>query len=179
VLSVGEKKLAKCLKYFTIQKLTIIIELYMHMELGPLFHVNVSKHCSCHPPHIVNSIPYSQGLPISPNCSDDEDFEREINKLKGYFLNRDYPQTIVKSALEKVKLQWNTPCPSQMPINDKETQACVMVIPYHPRNAFFQKAFNDIWSQHKTLIGKISKPMVAFRRAKNRGYIIVRSSMVP
>jgi hypothetical protein len=57
---------------------------------------------TCHPTHVINSIPHSQALRIKHICIDYETLKKELHNLKGYFLNRNYPEIIVNTAIDKV-----------------------------------------------------------------------------
>ena len=62
-----------------------------------------SLHCkSSHPEHIKNSIPYSQVLKLSRICSSEKDFKGHIDRMKGWFLARDYPKNVVNEQTNKV-----------------------------------------------------------------------------
>lgn len=57
---------------------------------------------SSHPLHVKKSIVLSQGLRIRKVCSRDEEFQRQLEDLEGWFESRGYPTQIVKGELKKV-----------------------------------------------------------------------------
>ena len=48
-----------------------------------------------HPEHIKNSIPYRQALRISRILSSEKDFEGHVDRMKEWFIARDYPENLV------------------------------------------------------------------------------------
>ena len=57
---------------------------------------------SSHPEHIKNSIPYSQALRLSRICSSEKDFKGHVDRMKEWFLARDYPKNVVNEQINKV-----------------------------------------------------------------------------
>ena len=55
---------------------------------------------SCHPPHIKKSIPYSQALRLCRICSDEQDRMWELNKMKHYFTDRNFPAKHVQQCID-------------------------------------------------------------------------------
>jgi len=45
---------------------------------------------SCHPNHVTNNIPYGLALRIKMICSEQESFEKEVQKLKSMLVKRNY-----------------------------------------------------------------------------------------
>ena len=58
---------------------------------------------SSHNPSMKNSIPSSQFLRLRRLCSDDTDFEEEAKEMVEFFIQRHYPEDIVRTALQKVR----------------------------------------------------------------------------
>jgi peptide-methionine (R)-S-oxide reductase len=54
---------------------------------------------SCHPQHIIKSIPYSQALRIKRICTDQDTLEKELLNLRGFFINRQYPEEMVDKSI--------------------------------------------------------------------------------
>jgi hypothetical protein len=133
---------------------------------------------SCHPPHCIKSIPYSQALRIKRICTKDADFKKEMHNLKGYFKNRNYPDKLVKDAITRVSAIPTTHTNTKAAANGK--QPAVIVIPFHPTNPLFQHRINEMWSHfQKELINIIAKPIVAFKRPKNLRDILTRARYGP
>ena len=59
---------------------------------------------SCHPPHIIRSIPYSQALRLKRICTHPSDLNRELINMFGYFRNREYPQELISKQFRKALL---------------------------------------------------------------------------
>ena len=60
-------------------------------------------HHSLHNPSMKNSIPPSQFLRLRCQCSDDTDFKEKAEEMVEFFIQRHYPEDIVRTALQKVK----------------------------------------------------------------------------
>lgn len=56
---------------------------------------------SFHPDHCKRSIPYSQFLRLRRLCSDEEDFARKTEEMKGFFRLCGYPANIIANNLRK------------------------------------------------------------------------------
>jgi hypothetical protein len=73
-----------------------------------LYKKPMSKHAylhyySNHPKHLMNSLPYSQGLRIIRICSENTTRELEIKKLVNSFKGRGYPDEILNRCLDRLK----------------------------------------------------------------------------
>ena len=55
---------------------------------------------SSHPSHVKNSIPYSQFLRLRRLYSHDSDFIPKSDEMCKFFAEREYPSSVVTSALE-------------------------------------------------------------------------------
>ena len=64
---------------------------------------------SSHPEHIRNSIPYSQALRLSRICSSEKDFKGHVDRMKEWFLARDYPKSVVNEKINKVVFGMSQP----------------------------------------------------------------------
>lgn len=53
---------------------------------------------SAHPPHLKNSIPYSQLLRVRRICSKDDDYAREANLMLDRFRRRGFPEQVLEKA---------------------------------------------------------------------------------
>ena len=61
-------------------------------------------HCtSSHPYHTKRSIVYSHSPQVSRICSFENDFIRHRNEMKSWFLNKDYPKTLLDAEVNNVK----------------------------------------------------------------------------
>jgi peptide-methionine (R)-S-oxide reductase len=129
---------------------------------------------SCHPSHIIKSIPYSQALRIQRICSDESTLKKELENLKGFFINRMYPPDLVEKAIEKVL---SSKPRSESQHEDKEkTTPTALVIPFYPNNPPFQRVINKIWVKFENKLNNlIGKPLVAFKRPKNLREILTKA----
>ena len=115
---------------------------------------------SCHPPHTIKSIPYSQALRIKRICTTNEDLVREMNNLFGYFTNRKYPSELLVKFFNKALHSHHT--------HKKDTTSTTMVITYNPRNPTYASTMNQIWKLHvKNLPGNLQRPIVCYKRPRN------------
>ena len=55
---------------------------------------------SCHPRHIVNSIPYSQALRIIRICSDEDSQSKRLEDLKTNLVARGFPPKLVRRSID-------------------------------------------------------------------------------
>ena len=58
---------------------------------------------SNHPEHCKIGIPYSQALRVVEKCSETEDRDRGLEKLKEKFKERNYPEEVINEKFEKAK----------------------------------------------------------------------------
>ncbi|KAJ8025444.1 hypothetical protein HOLleu_32999 [Holothuria leucospilota] len=58
---------------------------------------------SNHPRCCTNSIPYSQLLRARRICSGDQDFPKVSKQIISFFEQRQYPQTVLSSALKRIQ----------------------------------------------------------------------------
>lgn len=57
---------------------------------------------SCHPRHMLNSLPYSCGLRVIRACSEVKDRELKLEEMFKKFLRRQYPELLVRQTREKL-----------------------------------------------------------------------------
>jgi hypothetical protein len=58
---------------------------------------------SCHPPHIFKSIPYSQAIRYKRIISNEDSLDLALQNLSTRFLQRGYPDEIIKDAFDRTK----------------------------------------------------------------------------
>lgn len=131
---------------------------------------------SCHPKHVLDSIPFSQFLRLKRICSENCDFLSQSTKMLNFFINRGYPSELLNNALTKVSsLSRNA---LLTPKNKSDTQVLPLVVGYSPQVTSVvnktKSLFNQILSRNDTFP---SKPIVAFRRAPNLQNLLVRSKL--
>jgi hypothetical protein len=135
---------------------------------------------SCHPPHIIKSIPYSQALRIKRICTDNSTFENELENLRGFFANRGYNTHLVDTAFWKVMKVDVHATTREHRQTDGKPIPTALVIPFHPTNPLYQHAINLIWNKYEhSLNNLIGKPMVAFKRPTNLKEMLTRARYGP
>lgn len=60
---------------------------------------------SCHPSHIKKSIPYSQALRYKRIITDSTILESELKTLKTTFAQRNYPDKLIQTQIDRIKLR--------------------------------------------------------------------------
>jgi hypothetical protein len=106
---------------------------------------------SCHPPHVTNSIPYSQALRIRRICSTDKSLIKGLGQLKNHLKRRGYKQSIIKKSFSKAYSISRSSL-----LQHKENRKCKRtpcVLTYHP---CLRNSFNAI-REHWTSVEKNSK----------------------
>ena len=136
-------------------------------------------HSSSHPPHVKNSIPYSQFLRLRRLCSDDSDFTTKSDEMCKFFKDRGYPDSAVITGRDRVQ-QIEQQTALQTSQRSKE-ERIPFTLTYHPQNHVIK---NIILTNFKLLqddpeTGRIfsQPPLVSFKRDKNLGNFLVKSSL--
>ena len=125
---------------------------------------------SCHPPHNIQSIPYSQALRILRICNTQEDQDRELENLRGYFLNRKYEKWRVDKAFKLALKDYK-----QVKGTKKET-GCTLIVPYNPNNPNYQQILNTVWNELGHEVNLV-RPMVAYTRPKNLRDLLTKARL--
>ena len=86
---------------------------------------------SCHPSHIWRNIPYSLAFRLRRICSEDQDFEDQLLKLRDLLIERGYRIKVIENAFDRVRrlLREHTLEKVMKPPSDKTT----FVITFDPR----------------------------------------------
>ena len=136
-------------------------------------------HSSSHPPHVKNSIPYSQFLRLRRLCSDDTDFSAKADEMRHFFAERNYPNSVVTDALERVhNISRET---ALKPSESKSEDRIPLTITYHPNNLrvkdIILKNFKLLQSDPDTAIIFEKPPLVSFKRDKSLRNSLVKGSL--
>ena len=121
---------------------------------------------SCHAGHQSQSIPYSLAYRIRRICSDEDQFEQRLAKLKHDLLNRNYKNRIIEEAFDKIRL---VPRKQALEKVHKETnQREVLTVTYHPGLPSVTSTVKKHWQvmvdNNQNLKDCFSKPsMVGYR----------------
>ena len=92
---------------------------------------------SCHVGHQYKNIPYSLGLRCRRICSNDENFELRLSKLKNDLISRQYHVKIIDEAFKKVRKISREEAlkKAKNPENSRE----ILAITFHPSLPSIQK----------------------------------------
>ena len=136
-------------------------------------------HSSSHPPHVKNSIPYSQFLRLRRLCSDDTDFSAKADEICHFFAERNYPNSVVTDALERVhNISRET---ALKPSESKSEDRIPLTITYHPNNLrvkdIILKNFKLLQSDPDTATIFEKPPLVSFKRDKSLRNSLVKGSL--
>ena len=116
---------------------------------------------SSHPSHVKNSIPFSQFLRLRRLCIDDSDFSHKSESLCQFFEKRGYPASIVQAGHHRA-------------------QRIPFTLTFHPHNhsvkSIILKNFKLLQNDPETATIFSQPPLISFKRDKNIGNFLVRSS---
>ncbi len=132
---------------------------------------------SCHPRHIVNSIPYSQAIRIQRICSEETQLKSRLSDLKSNLVERGFPTRLVQRSID-LALDKNRP-----PKAKKHTTAIPLIMTYDPRKKELNKIIttNEATLQTDSMGSHFHKEfhsMVTYRRPRNLKDILVHSDFV-
>ena len=132
---------------------------------------------SSHPEHIKNSIPYSQALKLSGICSSEKDFKGHVDRMKVWFLARDYPENVVNEQINKVVFGKNQPS------RKNSENAVPFVVTYHPKVKKLGKLIKDLlaflYSDEEVQKVFSPPPMVSYRSARKIKDYLVGTKLYP
>ena len=143
---------------------------------------NTDKHSylafnSFHPPHIKNSIVYSQALRYKRLCSDPSDFENKLHDLESHFLKRGYPPKLIHNNFYKAKRK------NRQDLLHSQTKTRLERIPlvttHHPIIPPFFKQIKSLWhllsTSHPTIEKFCNPPVLALKQPPNLQSLLVHS----
>ena len=144
---------------------------------------------SCHPHHTKSSSVYSQVLRISKRCNNKEKLDNHISSLKNWFLDRGYPEDLIRSqtmkAIEEIDRRENLSLEGisqNADSNSKET-GVVFVATYHPAltkiNRIIGKNLHILYRNSRCKEVFREKPFVTFRNCKKIKDRLVRAKLPP
>ena len=137
---------------------------------------------SCHPIHMKRSSIHSQALRIKRLCSNKRDCDKHLKDLNKCFCNRGYPDTFVKTEIDKVRAKHREDLVKPRDKNNKEI-GLPFVVTYTPD----LQRLSSILRKHLLLLyqdTEIKKvftppPFVSYRCAFNLRNRLVRSKVYP
>ena len=122
---------------------------------------------SCHPQHITKNIPYSLAYRLVRICSQRETLLKRFEELKTFLLSRDYPPSIIDSALTRASLVDRNE--ALMKVQQTPNNRTVFALDYHPALPSISNTLKSSWNLMvkdpylKEVFPK--PPMVAYRKA--------------
>ena len=133
---------------------------------------------SSHPSHVKNSIPFSQFLRLRRLCSDDSDFSHKSESMCQFFEKRGYPASIVQAGHHRAQLIDRQ---SSLQASQKEhSDRIPFTLTFHPHNhsvkSIILKNFKLLQNDPETGTIFSQPPLISFKRDKNIGNFLVRSS---
>ena len=137
---------------------------------------------SCHPGHITKNIPFSLAYRLRRICSSEERFTVRLEELKSDLLSRQYNPKVIDDAFRRVRvISRNDAIKKVSRTTDKERKP--LVVTYHPKLPQISKVVRKHWqvmtSQSQRLTRCFKKPsLVAYKRSKNLGDILIRAKVV-
>ncbi len=129
---------------------------------------------SCHPRHIVNSIPYSQALRIIRICSDEASRKTRLDDLKRNLITRGFPPKLIRRSMDLAL------SPHQPGNLMRKTQSIPLILTFDPR----KRNMNNFVTANEPLLSTDSMgqrfrdeyhTMITFRRPRNLKDILVHS----
>ena len=135
---------------------------------------------SSHNPSTKNSIPLSQFLRLRRLCSEDSDFDKRAEEMKGFFKNRQYPTDTVNKALARVKNIKRTDALTTKEDTTSKDRP-IITLPYHPSVVRVRNILLSNWKilQSHSDVANIfhSPPLFAYKRDNNLRDLLVRSKL--
>ena len=135
---------------------------------------------SCHPPHVKRGIPYGQALRFKRICDLDEVFERRLDDLRGFLVNRGYEKDFVENQFSRAR---EVDRCNLFDRGEKKDQSngVNLVIDYHPALRCLYIIFKELQSlvNLSAVLSKIipKEPMICYRRPKNLKDHLVRAKL--
>ena len=128
-----------------------------------------------YPEQVKNSILYGQALRMSSICSSEKDFKGHVDRMKDWFLARNYAKNVVNEQINKVFFGKNKP-------GRKNSENGVpFAVTYHPKFKKLGKLIKDLlsflYSDEEVQKVFSPPPMVSNRSAKKIKDYIVRSKL--
>ena len=118
----------------SLRKGTISTDLYVNPTDGQQY----LHYKSSHPEHIENSMPYSQAFRLSRICSSEKDFKVHVDRMKEWFLARDYPKNVVNEQINKIDFG------KSQPSRKNSENGIAFVMSFHPKVKELGKLIKDL-----------------------------------
>ena len=121
---------------------------------------------SAHPPHLKQSIPYSQALRLRRICSSTDTLKKRIVEYADFFVACGYQRTLVLREMQKVLTMTQEEC---LQTREREPNNRIpLVTTFNPHTTFIAEIARRNWNflQSKERLAHIfnKPPLVAYRR---------------
>ena len=127
---------------------------------------------SAHVNHTKRSLVFSQTLCMSRLCSNESDFERNKEKMRSWFVKREYPEKMLDSEINKVKFNIK-----ETNSKNKSQNGVPFVVTYHPfLNSLYGVIRKNLYllnMDQKVKEVFSSQPMLSFRSARKLSSYLV------
>ena len=134
---------------------------------------------SAHPPHLKQSVPYSQALRLRRICSSTRVLEQRILEYSNFFVACGYKRDRALSEMRKVLSL--TQDESLRARERHTTNRIPLVTTYNPRTSYIAEVANRNWHflQSKERLAHIcrERPIIAYRRSKSLRDILVSTKL--
>ena len=135
---------------------------------------------SCHPHHTKRSICYSEALRIKRICSDLNDYNNNVTKLKQWLSKRKYPTNVINEQCRKAVNYTVVSEDTDMEQKDRDSIS-PLVVTYHPAlnslSSIMRKHFHVLQANESTQEVFKSAPFVSFRNPKTIRNSLVRAKL--
>ena len=133
---------------------------------------------SAHPNHTKRSVVFSQTLRISRLCSNESDFEWNKEKMRSWFVKREYPEKLIDSEIRKVKFNIR-----ETNRKNKSKNGVPFIVTYHPLlNSLYGIIRKNLYllnMDQKVKEVFSSQLMVSFRSARKLSSYLVPAKLYP
>ena len=133
---------------------------------------------SAHPNHTKRSLVFSQTLHMSKLCSNESDFERNKEKMRSWFVKREYPEKLIDSEIRKVKFNIK-----ETNSKNKSQNGVPFVVTYHPLlNSLYGIIRKNLYllnMDQKVKEVFNSQPMLSFHSARKLSSYLVQVKLYP
>ena len=136
---------------------------------------------SCHPPHVKRGIPYGHVLRFKRICDSNEGFERRLDDLRGFLVNRGYDKEFVEKQFGRAREVDRLTLLFSTEGKKEQGNGVNLVIDYHPALRCLYGIFRELqsvvnWSDDLSKIIP-KQPLICYRRPKNLKDHLVRAKL--
>ena len=134
---------------------------------------------SAHPPHLKQSVPYSQALRLRRICSSTRVLEQRILEYSNFFVACGFK---IDRALSEMRKVLSLTQDKSLRARERHTPNLIaLVTTYNPRTSYIAEVANRNWHflQSKERLAHIfrERPIIAYRRSKSLPDILVSTNL--